>query len=209
MRFEQGQKIVFIGDSITDCGRRDVFAPYGDGYMSLVRALVLARYPEFELRFENRGISGNTVRHLAARWEQDVIAEKPNWLSVMIGINDVWRTFDSGGEGAVGIDEFALTYERLLIDAVNRTGCHVILAEPYMIESDRSSPMRNRMDAYGHVVRSLATKFEALLVPTQAAFDRALEFSTPEAWATDRIHPNLEGHGIIAIEYLRAMEWAF
>ena len=68
MLFERGQKILFIGDSITDCGRRDVQAPYGNGYMSLVRAFVTARYPELGLTLENRGIGGDTVRHLDARW---------------------------------------------------------------------------------------------------------------------------------------------
>ncbi len=207
MHFESGQKILFIGDSITDCGRRDLFAPFGNGYMSLVRALVLGRYPELGLRFENRGISGNTVRHLSERWEDDVIAERPDWLSVMIGINDVWRTFDSGGEGAVDIDEYGATYRRLLAEAVARTGCRLIVAEPYVIESDRSEPMRTRMDTYGQVARDIATEFGAILIPTQAAFDRALESTPADAWADDRIHPNLEGHAIIATEYLRAIAW--
>jgi lysophospholipase L1-like esterase len=207
MRFENGQKILFIGDSITDCGRRELAAPYGSGYMSLVRAMVLARYPEMSLRFENRGIGGNTVRHLAERWDADVIAEQPDWLSVMIGINDVWRTFDRGGDGAVGIEEYESTYRGLLADAVARTSCRLIVAEPYVIEVDRTDPMRAQMDAYGKVARALATEFDALLVQTQSAFDRALESAPAEAWANDRIHPNLEGHGVIAIEYLRAIGW--
>jgi lysophospholipase L1-like esterase len=207
MRLESGQKFLFIGDSITDCGRRDAFAPFGQGYMSLVRAFLLARYPDQGLTFENRGIGGNTVRHLAERWETDVIAEQPDWLSVMIGINDVWRTFDNGGNGAVDIDEYESTYRRLLAEAVERTGCRLIVAEPYMIEADRSNPMRARMDAYGQVAGALAAEFGAILVRTQAAFDRALDSTPAGAWADDRIHPNLEGHGIIAIEYLRALEW--
>jgi len=209
MRFEPNQKILFIGDSITDCGRRDAFAPFGHGYMSLVRAMVLARYPEISLTFENRGIGGNTVRHLAERWDTDVIAERPDWLSVMIGINDVWRSHDSGGNGAVDIDEYESTYRRLLADAVERTGCRLIVAEPYMIEADRSNPMRAQMDAYGQVARSIAAEQDAILVQTQAAFDRALETTPAGTWANDRIHPNLEGHGVIAIEFLRAIEWEF
>ena len=64
MIFGTGQKILFIGDSITDCGRRDAAAPYGNGYMSLVRSFVIARYPELGLSFKNRGVGGDTVRHL-------------------------------------------------------------------------------------------------------------------------------------------------
>ena len=99
MIFERGQRIVFIGDSITDCGRRDVFAPYGNGYVSLVRAFVTARYPERRLRWENRGIGGNTTRDLLARWDDDAIALRPDWLSVKIGINDVWRKYRDRPEG--------------------------------------------------------------------------------------------------------------
>src|SRR5882724_7395995 len=75
--FEAHQKIVFIGDSITDCGRRDEAAPYGNGYVSLVRNLLLARYPEQQLTIVNKGIGGNTTRDLAARWKKDVILEQP------------------------------------------------------------------------------------------------------------------------------------
>ncbi len=83
MQFKPQQKIVFIGDSITDCGRRGAAEPFGSGYVSIARAL-LARYPELGLQFVNKGIGGNTVRDLAARWEQDVVAERPDWLSVMM-----------------------------------------------------------------------------------------------------------------------------
>src|SRR5687767_12058874 len=103
MIFEQGQRIVFIGDSITDCGRRDAFAPDGNGYFSLVRAFVTARYPDLGLTWENRGIGGDTTRHLVARWEQDVVALKPDWLSVKIGINDVWRKYGEKAHEAVPI----------------------------------------------------------------------------------------------------------
>ena len=106
MIFEAGQRVVFIGDSITDCGRLDGAAPYGDGYMSLIRALVTASHPELGLDWINHGISGDTVRQLAARWDSDAIAARPDWLSVMIGINDVWRAFDGQPEQAVPIDEY-------------------------------------------------------------------------------------------------------
>lgn len=205
MIFERGQKVLFIGDSITDTGRRDLNAPYGNGYMSLVRAFVDARYPELALRWENRGIGGNTVRHLAERWEQDVVAERPDWLSVMIGINDVWRTFDSGGNGAVSIDEYETTLRSLLQRAVDATGCKLIVAEPFDIDPDRNDPMRTMMDAYGRVARRIATEFGAISIHTQDAFDKALESTDWSTWAHDKIHPGLPGHAVIAAAYLRAI----
>ena len=208
MLFENGQKIVFIGDSITDCGRRDVAAPYGNGYVSLVCTLLQARYPERHLTIVNRGIGGDTTRHLAARWQEDVIDERPDWLAVMIGINDVWRTYDSAGAGAVPLDEYTATLRKLLGHARAATSARLILAEPYMIEPDTTQPMRAQMDTYGEALRQLAAEYGTLLVRTQAAFDHALSSTTPGDWADDRIHPNTAGHAIIALSFLREVGFA-
>ncbi|MGB3329812.1 MAG: SGNH/GDSL hydrolase family protein [Thermomicrobiales bacterium] len=205
MRFERGQKILFIGDSITDCGRRDTAAPYGSGYMSLVRAFVDARYPELGLTWENRGIGGNTTEHLLARWEQDAIAEQPDWLSVMIGINDVWRTFDSAGEGAVPIAAYEANLRNLLQQVKDRTSARLIVADPFDIDPDRSDPMRAMMDEYGAVASRVGAEFGAIPVHTQEAFDTVLASTSWETWAADKIHPGLPGHAVIAQAYLRAI----
>jgi lysophospholipase L1-like esterase len=132
--FGPQQKIVLIGDSITDCGRRsEPFAPYGAGYVNFVRALLLARYPELGLEVVNRGIGGNTVRDLAQRWEEDVIAEQPDWLSVKIGINDVWRTMTGRQAEAVPLEEYRATYRALLERTRRETRARLILMEPYVI----------------------------------------------------------------------------
>ncbi len=205
MRFETNQKIVFIGDSITDCGRRDAAAPYGNGYVSLLRSLLLARYPERSLTIVNKGISGNTTRDLLGRWQQDVIDEQPDWLSIMIGINDVWRTYDRGGVGAVAYDDYVANLRNLIEQTKAKTSARLILAEPYMIEPDLSVPMRRQMDQYGAAVRQLAAEYGTLLVRTQAAFDTALRHTPDSAWADDKIHPNQPGHMIIALEYARVL----
>lgn len=205
MLFTDHQKIVMIGDSITDCGRRDVNAPHGNGYVSLVRAMILARYPERHLSFVNRGIGGNTVRDLASRWQADVIHERPDWLSCKIGINDVWRSYDSAGQGAVSLDEYRTTLKRLLTEAREKTGCNLIVMEPYVIDTDRKNSMRPRMDEYGLAAREVAKELGAVNVRTQEAFDRVLKHSTPEDWANDKVHPNLEGHAVIAEAFLRAV----
>lgn len=205
MVFDTAQRILFIGDSITDCGRRGEYAPYGNGYVSLVRALLLARYPALEISFENRGIGGNTVRDLANRWERDVLRERPDWLSVMIGINDVWRLFGGNSHEAVPLTEYEETLRQLLDQTQAHTDARLILLEPYMIESDPAHPMRSQMDRYGAVVRSLAVERGAVLVRTQSAFDEALRQTSPQDWADDQIHPNLPGHTVIALAFLRAV----
>ena len=77
--------------------------------------------------------------------------------------------------------------------------------EPYMIEPDRSRPMRREMDSYGSAVERLASDYGALLVRTQAAFDRVLRYTSPGDWADDQIHPNAPGHMVIALEFLRSI----
>jgi lysophospholipase L1-like esterase len=206
MLFAAQQRIVFIGDSITDCGRRAAAAPYGNGYVSMVRNLITARYAELGLTFLNRGVGGNTVRDLAARWEQDVIAERPDWLAVKIGINDCWRSFVAGRSAeAVLLPEYEATLRRLLDRTRSATTARLILMQPYMIEPDKSRPMRRAMDSYSAIVDRLAAEYGAVLVPTQAAWDAALARTRPTDWAEDQIHPTAAGHAVIALAFLRAV----
>ncbi|MGQ5259912.1 SGNH/GDSL hydrolase family protein [Micromonospora sp. ZYX-F-536] len=205
MILRTGQRVVFIGDSITDCGRRAAAAPYGEGYVSLVRALVSARHPELELEWVNRGVSGDTVRHLAARWAEDALALRPDWLSVMIGINDIWRRYGDRPDEAVPIDEYERTLRDLLRRAVDATGCRLILGDPFLIETDRGDPQRADTDRYAAVVAALAAEFDAVHVPTQAAFDRVLTVSPAKRWADDRVHPHLPGHAVLADAFLTAL----
>jgi len=205
MLFGPKEKILFIGDSITDCDRQGSAAPYGDGYVSMTRNFLLARYPELHLRFVNKGIGGNTVRDLADRWERDVIAERPDWLSVKIGINDVWRGFRGNAHEAVPLEEYTTTLRELLVRTATETGARLIVMEPYMIERDRTNPMRNRMDEFGAAARRLAAENNAVIVRTQAAFDTVLEHTNPGDWASDQIHPGAPGHAVIALAFLRAI----
>jgi lysophospholipase L1-like esterase len=203
--FQDGQRIVFIGDSVTDCGRAGAHAPFGNGYVSLVRAFVTARWPATRLTWLNRGVGGDTVRHLSARWDTDAVVTQPDWLFVMIGINDVWCAFGDHPEAAVPIDEYERTLRELLRRAVAATGCRLIVADPYLIEPDRGDPRRAAFDRYSGVSAALATDLDAVHIATQQAFDRVLEVSAPAEWSLDGIHPNLPGHAVIADAVLAAI----
>lgn len=212
MKIAPNSTLLMIGDSITDCGRarpigESVTWDLGNGYVSLVNALLWATAPRQNIRIRNLGVSGSTVRDLAGRWQADVLDLKPDWLSIMIGINDVWRQFDAPlqKEWHVLLDEYAATLEELIC----RTRPHLkglVLMTPYFIEANRADPMRAAMDRYGQAVAELAARHHAVLVDTQAAFDDLLAVVHPVALAPDRIHPTLTGHMVIARAFLAALE---
>jgi lysophospholipase L1-like esterase len=212
MKIQPHAKLLMIGDSITDWNRaRPVGEAIGDGlgagYVGVVNAYLTVTHPERRIRVVNMGVSGNTVRDLAARWSTDVVALKPDWLSIMIGINDVWRQFDARllTEQHVTLDEYAQTLAAL-IDTVRPGLQGLILMTPYFIEPNRADLMRALMDRYGAVVRQLAGRYDAVLVDTQAAFDQAMAHSHPIALASDRIHPSLVGHVVLARAFVNALD---
>jgi lysophospholipase L1-like esterase len=214
MKIPCNRMLLMIGDSITDCGRARPIAEsvswdLGNGYVALVNALLGATCPEQKIRIRNMGVSGNTVRDLAARWQTDVVDARPDWLSIMIGINDVWRQFDSPlqVEWHVTQGEYATTLEQLVRTTRPRLDGLVLLT-PYFIEPNRADPMRAMMDQYGEVVRDLARRYDAVFVDTQAAFDAVLTKVHPMALAGDRVHPTLAGHMIIAQAFLKALQVA-
>ena len=211
MLFEKSDKVVFIGDSISDYERarpvgEGLFNAWGHSYVACTGALLGCMYPELGLRIVNMGIGGNQVRDLKARWQNDVMDLKPDWVSVLIGINDVWRQFDSPQmpETHVSPEEFEETYEEL----IRTTLPHVkgmILMSPYYMEPNREDPMRARMDEYSAIVKKLAEKHGLTFVDLQDGWDRLFRHmhSTNIAW--DRVHPNQTGCMYIAKQFLAAV----
>ena len=149
MLFQAHQKILFIGDSITDAGRRDINIPWGLGYVSIVRDCLLAHYPERKLQLLNQGVSGNTTRDLRARWQPDVIAHQPDWLVIKIGINDVWRSFSGNADEAVELAEYTENMHQLLDQTCTQTQASLILITPYLIEADLGGANLREADLRG------------------------------------------------------------
>ena len=211
MNIGNRQSILFTGDSITDCGRTHPLgqgAGLGEGYVALVDSLLAAWYPQLRINILNSGIGGNRAIDLEARWQTDVLALEPDWLSIMIGINDVWRQFDDDlNPDQVGLDRYESTYRRLLEQARPIVGTGLVLMSPYYIESNLSDPMRERMDAYGAVVEQLAHAFDAVFVNVQAAIDHHLAHRPTQLLCDDRVHPNQIGHMIIAKSFLTTMQF--
>lgn len=208
--FQANHKLLFIGDSITDCGReRPVgqrrWSSLGGGYVSFVDSILGASLPEVPVRVLNTGISGNRVTDLESRWQTDVLDLAPDWLSVMIGINDVWRQFDGEpGMPQVGAEQYEEVY-RGLIARTRPQLMGLVLMTPYFLETNRADPMRVMMDAYGVITKRLAEEFDAVFVDVQAAFDTYLQHQPTQSLCADRVHPNGVGHMIIARAFLRAV----
>jgi len=217
MLLQPSSKLLFIGDSITDSGREPLGEPapwgtagLGRGYVSLVESWLLATRPEARIRVLNRGTSGHTVLDLAARWQSDVLDLHPDFLCVMIGINDVWRQFDSPLRTDIHVqpDLYEQTLDALVVRtlaALPAGPAGVLLATPFFIEANRADPMRARMDDYGAIVRRVAGRHGARFLDTQAAFDAVLAHVHPMTLAWDRIHPQPAGHMILARAFLSAL----
>lgn len=199
--FRPDQTVVFAGDSITNAGRdRSDLASLGDGYVARVAERLRQHGPS--PRLINAGVSGDTTRHLLERWERDVLAHRPDWISIAIGVNDVWRSFGMGDPAdAVGPEEFEANYQALL---ERSAGAQLILVEPFVIEPNGDDPLRSRVSEYAGVVERLARAFSAVFVPFQRAFDRMSTIPS-SAWSPDRVHPNAAGTALLASEYLAAV----
>ncbi len=211
MFFEPNSKIVIMGDSITDCGRTQpvgegLFNAYGSGWVNLIVGQFGAMYPERRLRVVNMGTSGNTVRDLKDRWQRDVFDQKPDYVAVMIGTNDVWRQFDLPlqTEAHVYEDEYESTLDTLVAQTLPRVK-GMILLTPFYMEPQRADAMRAAMDRYGDIVRRIAQKHGTLFVDTQAAFEPVLAHMHSAAIGWDRVHPNIIGHTVIAKAFLKAV----
>ena len=211
MMIQPGSKLVMIGDSITDMERsrpvgEGLSGAHGKGYVALIAGLLNAVYPQHRIRVVNMGISGNTARDLAKRWQSDVVDLKPDWVSIMIGINDVWRQFDCPlqTEMHVPLSEYENTLDRLVAETLPRVK-GMVLMTPFFIEPLREDAMRRCMDRYGAAVKRIARRRKVILVDTQAAFDRVLRHCHSAALAWDRVHPNTAGHMILARAFLTAV----
>ena len=218
MIFENMDRIIFAGDSVTDMGSispvgEDPFAGgtgLGNGYVRMISNFLNAWYPELTLRLTNSGISGNTSRDLLNRWERDVINLHPQWISICIGINDVWRRFDRPAltEFQVSLEEYEKNVETM-VKSSKSVAKGVFLMTPYFMEPQKNDKLRICMDQYGIICRKIAEMHQVTLIDLQAMFDRYFKYRHPIYVAGDRVHPNAIGATLIARAFLLACGFDF
>jgi acyl-CoA thioesterase I len=199
---EDNMKILFQGDSITDCGRRNqATAPMGYGYAFMAASRLHARFPRHKLEFVNRGVSGNRTRDLVDRWSADCIALEPGLLSILIGVNDVWRKYDSADPTAHAA--FEKEYQQILARARNEIDPVMVLCEPFVLPfpEDRKA-WREDLDPKREIVRMLARRFDALFIPLQEIFVSAARHAPCDYWTRDGVHPTPAGHALIAQSWI-------
>ncbi|MDP4176993.1 MAG: SGNH/GDSL hydrolase family protein [Bacillota bacterium] len=213
MLIDANSKLVMIGDSITDAGRNYNAGEgwqesFGNGYVNLVNALLMSNYPEKKIRVVNKGINGNTIRDLKARWKNDVLDLKPDWVSIMIGVNDAWRYFDCPLilENRVSEEEYRKTYEEML-SSIKPIVKGIVIMRPYMIETNKTDAFRSKVESFAQISRECAEKYDAVFVDTQKEFDEFSKVHYSAALSFDRVHPNTAGHMILAKAFLNAVKF--
>ncbi len=211
MLFENGDRIVFTGDSTTDAERgrpvgEGLWAGTGTGYVRQIENILNVVYPDKLFWVSNTGCSGNTSRDLLGRWQNDVMNLKPDWVSLMIGINDIWRQFDQPAITASHV--YPAEYRQNLCEMLERTLPVVkgmILIAPYYIENNREDRMRQVTDEYAAICADVAKKYNVTYVNVQPSFDDYLTYRHSSYIAWDRVHPGPIGSAIIARDVLKAV----
>jgi lysophospholipase L1-like esterase len=196
--------VLFQGDSITDAGRgRTNPAPnnggaLGTGYPLLVAAAVLRDAPDPAWRFLNRGISGNRVPDLQARWDADTLALEPDVLSILIGVNDYWHMRRGTYTGTAA--DYESQYAALL-DATRRAlpTTRFVVMEPFVLVTGAvDASWHPDFDQRRAAARRVAERAGATWVALQDALDAAAARTGPAYWLSDGVHPTPAGHELIA-----------
>jgi lysophospholipase L1-like esterase len=193
-------RVTFIGDSITDAGRdRSDPESFGDGYVSLLAPDLIAA----GATVRNLGIAGDRALDLAARWESELMATAPELLTVYVGVNDMWRRFDSDDPTAP--EDFEATLRPLLEQAHSIHGSRLILMEPYFLPvTPDQQGWLDDLDGKRAAVRRLASEFEASFVPLHEVFTAEASARPIADLSPDGVHPTPLGSRLIADAWLAA-----
>jgi lysophospholipase L1-like esterase len=207
-KIQSGQKIVLIGDSITDCGRQNQFPPLGNGYVSMATNLTTAKYPSRKIEWVNKGIGGDVVQGLAKRWTKDVIEEKPDWISIAIGINNAAYDPEAKRDLNKCLRNFEESYRWILNESREKTSAKLIMFEIFYVREEDQMRREIKIAPFNEIIRRLADEYDAILVPVNSAFEKAVSARPGHPWTSgDGVHPLPVGHTLIALTFLETLGW--
>jgi lysophospholipase L1-like esterase len=205
--------ILFQGDSITDSGRNrednssNTAVALGSGYAMLAGAKLLEKHPSLELNVYNRGISGNKVYQLAERWDKDCLGLKPDILSILIGVNDLWHKLNGEYNGTLEI--YRNDYTALIQRTKNALpDVKLIICEPFAVPGVKAVDEKwyPEFITYQEAARSIAVQFGATFIPFQRIFDEAQKRAPGAYWTADGVHPTLAGAQLMAQAWVKAIK---
>lgn len=206
MKLKKNAVILFQGDSITDAGR-DRADFYGNaGYAAMIARILSERWPELELTCLNRGVSGDTSAQMLARWEEDCLALKPDILSVLIGVNDTWRRYDS--QSQTSPEQYASNCREALMRVRKALPeCQIVVLEPFLISTDPQKKcfyedLGPKILALREVVREFGCEY----IPLDGVFAEEQTRCPAEALSADGVHPDIKGQAVIAREWLKRVD---
>ena len=209
------KQIVFLGDSITDANRNPQFAESsGNGYATMVKGWLGYEYPEVYHCF-NRGVAGNRIADMYARLREDLLNLKPDIVSILIGVNDVWSDVDESK--GTSTEKFERLYNMIIEEIFAECpGIKIIIMEPYVLKgpgtcNDELHPgrwefMKKGVAEKAVAAKRIAEKYHLTFVELQCLFDNASSESSVEHWLADGVHPTSAGHELIKRAWLTAFE---
>jgi len=210
LSINQGDVILFQGDSITDAGRnKENLQPndgnaFGNGYAFMAASSLQNKYADKNIKVYNRGISGNRVPDLINRWQKDTLDLKPNILSIMIGVNDFWRTMDSGAKNSP--DQFKAQYKELLDKTKSALpNVKLIIIEPFGVKNVKhvTDAWFPEFPKYQNVTKEIAQEYGAIFLPYQQIFDQGLKRNSNGGyWTSDGVHTTMAGANLMAESWL-------
>lgn len=205
--------ILFQGDSITDAGRNftdDHLTGYG--FPTMVKGQLGLEQPG-KYTFLNRGISGDRIVDLYARIKLDIINLKPDYMSILIGVNDVWH--EIAQRNGVDADKYEKIYNMLIEEVLEQLpNVKIMILEPFILEASATTASKNsphRWEIFSTEIRKrseaaqrVAEKFHLPFVPLQNKFDECAKLAEASYWLQDGVHPTAMGHALIAREWMKA-----
>ncbi|WP_071131447.1 SGNH/GDSL hydrolase family protein [Enterococcus timonensis] len=206
MQIYPNDRIVFFGDSITDADRqKENLDDLGHGFPLFIASQFGARYPEMNLSFYNRGVSGDKVADLNERLQEDVISLMPDVVSIMVGINDTWHNVESPDFGTKkAADYFEAEYRKMLMTLKNAGITRLVLMEPFVLPIPKNrTTWRVDLDQKIQIIRLLAAEFHAEFISLDGLMNAAGIRHGFELYTKDGVHPTPTGYGLITEEWMR------